>query len=101
MRVDEVLPLREQALYPASGGVPFCRVWRFVHAMNKVGLRMAVVTSSPTRLLEAKSAGKEEFLAMFEGVVCGDDVQCGKPDLGILPKAAAVLGVPSCPKAKI
>jgi beta-phosphoglucomutase-like phosphatase (HAD superfamily) len=33
---------------------------------------------------------------MLEGVVCGDDVQCGKPDPGIFLKAAAVLGVPSC-----
>jgi hypothetical protein len=45
---------------------------------------MAVTKSSPTRLLEAKSAGKEEFFAMIEGVVCGDDVQCGKPDPRIL-----------------
>jgi beta-phosphoglucomutase-like phosphatase (HAD superfamily) len=64
--------------------------------MNKAGARMAVATSSPTRLLEAKSAGKEEFFVMFEGVVCGDDVQCGKPHPGVLLKAAAVLGVPSC-----
>jgi beta-phosphoglucomutase-like phosphatase (HAD superfamily) len=33
---------------------------------------------------------------MLEGVVCGDDVQCGKPDPGIFLKAAAVLGMPSC-----
>jgi beta-phosphoglucomutase-like phosphatase (HAD superfamily) len=45
---------------------------------------MAVATSSPTRLLEAKSAGKEEVFTVLEGVVCGDDVQCGKPDPGIL-----------------
>jgi beta-phosphoglucomutase-like phosphatase (HAD superfamily) len=41
-------------------------------------------------------AEKEKFFAMLEGVVCGDDAQCGKPDPGILLKAAAVLGVPSC-----
>jgi beta-phosphoglucomutase-like phosphatase (HAD superfamily) len=106
-RVDVVLSLREQALYPASGGVPLLLgVEEFVHAMKQVGVRMAVATSSPTRLLEAKSTGKEEFFAMVEGVVCGDDVQCGKRDPWILLKAAAVLDVPSCfwrtmPKAKI
>jgi hypothetical protein len=67
---------------------------------------MAVATSSPTRFLEAKSAGKEEVFAVLEGVVCGDDVQCGKLDPGILRKAAAVRGVPlhlghTMPKAKI
>jgi beta-phosphoglucomutase-like phosphatase (HAD superfamily) len=97
MRVDEVLPLREQALYAASGGVPFLPgVEEFVRAMNKAGVRMAVATSSPTRLLQAKSTGKEAFVAMFEGVVCGNDVQCAKPDPRILLKAVAVLGVPSC-----
>jgi riboflavin kinase / FMN hydrolase len=35
MRVDEVLPLREQALYPASGGVLYLLgVEEFVRAMN-------------------------------------------------------------------
>jgi hypothetical protein len=35
MGVDELLPLREQALYPASGGVPFLPgVKEFVRAMN-------------------------------------------------------------------
>jgi hypothetical protein len=49
---------------------------------------MVVATSAPTRLLEAESAGKEEFFAMLEGVECGDDVQCGKPGAEILLKAA-------------
>jgi phosphoglycolate phosphatase-like HAD superfamily hydrolase len=72
MRVDEVLPLREQALYAASGGVPFLPgVEEFVRAINKAGVRMALATSSPTRLLQAKSARKEGFFAMFEGVVWG------------------------------
>jgi beta-phosphoglucomutase-like phosphatase (HAD superfamily) len=75
MRVDEVLPLHEQELYPASGGVPFLPgVEELVRAMNKAGVLMAVATSSPTRLSEEKSAGKEEYFAMFEGVVRGDDV---------------------------
>jgi hypothetical protein len=43
---------------------------------------MAVAKSSPTQLLEAKSAGKEEFFAIFEGAVRGDDVKIGKPDPG-------------------
>jgi hypothetical protein len=72
MRVDEVLPLREQTLYPASGGVPFLPgVEEFVRAMNKVGVRMAVATSSLTRLLEAKSAGKEEFFAILRALCAG------------------------------
>jgi hypothetical protein len=59
MRVDEVLPLHEQALYPASGGVPFLPgVEEFVRAKNKAGVRMALATSSPMRLLEAESAGQ-------------------------------------------
>jgi hypothetical protein len=38
MRVDEVLPLHEQALCPASGGVPSLPgVEEVVCAMNKVG----------------------------------------------------------------
>jgi HAD superfamily hydrolase (TIGR01509 family) len=95
MHVDEFLRLREDALYPAFGGVPFLPgVEEFVRAMKKAGVRMAVATSSPARLLEAKRAGKEEFFAMFDGVVCGDDVTCGKPDPEIFLKAAAVIGVP-------
>jgi beta-phosphoglucomutase-like phosphatase (HAD superfamily) len=82
MRVDEVLQLREQTLYPDFGGLPFLPgVEEFVRAMNKVGLRMAVATSSPMRLPEAKSAGKE-FCAMFDGVVRGDDFKCRQPDPG-------------------
>jgi phosphoserine phosphatase len=88
--------LHEQALYPASGGVPSLPgVEEVVCAMNKAGVRMAVVTSSPTRLLEAlrlqqprgrarrHRAEKEKVFAMLEGVVCGDDPvwQAGPGDI--------------------
>jgi beta-phosphoglucomutase-like phosphatase (HAD superfamily) len=97
MRVDEFLRFRDQVLYLTFRGVPYLPgVEEFVRAMNKAGVRMAAATSSPTRLLEANSAGKEVVFAMFEGVVCGDDVKCGKSDTGFFLKAAEILGVPSC-----
>jgi hypothetical protein len=103
------LRLREQALHAASGGVPLLPgVEEFARAMNQAGVRTAVAASSPTRLLEAKkSAGREEFFAMFEGVPGGDGVQCGTPEPGIFGeghrgsrRGFALLGR-TVPKAKI
>lgn len=92
MGVPEFLRLREEALLPAFAGVPLMPgVERFVRAMSKAGVRMAVATSSPAALLAAKRVGKEDFFALFEGIVCGDDVAQGKPSPEIFLKAAAII----------
>jgi pseudouridine 5'-phosphatase len=94
MPVDEYLAVREAALLPAMRGVRLLPgVDRFVRAMRAQGVRMAVATSSPRRLLEAKRAGKGGLFECFEGVVCGDDVARGKPDPEIFLAAARLMGV--------
>lgn len=53
---------------------------------------MSIATSSPRILLEAKKVGKDDFFALFEGIVCGDDVTNGKPDPEIFLAGAELIG---------
>lgn len=53
--------------------------------------RLAIATSSPRDLLHAKQQGKKAFFDLFDAIVCGDDVQHGKPDPEIFIKAAAAI----------
>lgn len=89
MSVERYLELRNEALIPAMKKVEiFPGVERLVRHLKKHDVRMAIATSSPRVLLEAKQYGKDEFFALFDALVCGDDVKNGKPDPEIFLKAA-------------
>lgn len=60
--------------------------------LKQLGARCAIATSSPRDLLQAKKHGKDDFFAMFDALVCGDDVKNGKPDPEIFLKAAQLIG---------
>lgn len=60
--------------------------------LKSIGVKCAIATSSPRDLLTAKQYGKDDFFAMFDALVCGDDVKIGKPDPEIFLKAAAAIG---------
>jgi hypothetical protein len=57
-----------------------CRALTCVRAMHRAGVWKRVAMSSPTRFLEAKSAGKGEFSTCLKALYAGDDVEGGKPD---------------------
>ena len=59
--------------------------------LKKHGVKCAIATSSPRDLLISKKHGKEEFFAMFDALICGDDVKNGKPDPEIFLKAAKAI----------
>lgn len=59
--------------------------------LRRCGVRNAIATSSPQYLLDAKRTGKADFFALFDAIVCGDDVQNGKPHPDIFLKAAAAI----------
>lgn len=67
-------------------------VQQIVAHLKRHGVRCAIATSSPRDLLEAKKTGKDQFFAMFDALVCGDDVRNGKPDPEIFLKAAQAIG---------
>lgn len=62
-----------------------------VRHLKSLGVRCAIATSSPRDLLESKKYGKDDFFALFDALVCGDDVKNGKPDPEIFLKAAAAI----------
>eukprot|EP00177_Eucheuma_denticulatum_P000325 GFKZ01000560.1.p1 GENE.GFKZ01000560.1~~GFKZ01000560.1.p1 ORF type:complete len:223 (+),score=35.24 GFKZ01000560.1:92-760(+) len=62
-----------------------------VRHLKSLGIRCAIATSSPRDLLESKKYGKDDFFALFDALVCGDDVKNGKPDPEIFLKAAAAI----------
>lgn len=62
-----------------------------VRHLKSIGVRCAIATSSPRDLLIAKQHGKDEFFSLFDAVVCGDDVNNGKPDPEIFLKAAQAI----------
>lgn len=68
-------------------------VERTVKHLVANGVKCAIATSSPRNLLNAKKTGKDEFFALFDYLVCGDDVQNGKPDPEIFLKAANGIGM--------
>lgn len=63
-----------------------------VRHLRNIGARFAIATSSPRDLLQSKKYGKDEFFGMFDALVCGDDVENGKPDPEIFLKAAKAIG---------
>jgi hypothetical protein len=78
---------------------PYHRVPAQLHRRPPATTRIAHCPSDDaftvSRAAEVVITGQEEFLAMFEGVVCGDYARCDKPDPVFFLQADAVLGVPS------
>lgn len=62
-----------------------------VQHLKSLGVRCAIATSSPRDLLESKKHGKDDFFALFDALICGDDVKNGKPDPEIFLKAAEAI----------
>lgn len=62
-----------------------------VRHLRNIGVRCAIATSSPFDLLQSKKYGKDDFFALFDALVCGDDVANGKPDPEIFLRAAAAI----------
>ena len=79
--------IRTKGISPLPGAV----AW--VHRLHEEGWLQAVASSAPyaniKAVLEALNATK-----VFQGIVSGDDVRCGKPDPEVYLKAAASVGVP-------
>lgn len=63
-----------------------------VRHLKSSGIKQAIATSSPRDLLQAKRTGKDEFFALFDTIVCGDDVTYGKPHPEIFLTAAKEIG---------
>lgn len=94
MTVEDYIQLRRSRLAPAMQEAAILPgVERLVRWLSENNVRMAVATSSPRDLFEAKKVGKERFFDMFEAIICGDDVKNGKPDPEIFLAAANALGV--------
>lgn len=76
--------------------MPSCKllpgVLETITHLKKHGVKCAIATSSPKYLLEAKRRGKDDFFALFDALVCGDDVVNGKPDPEIFLNAAKSIG---------
>lgn len=89
LTVDAYLRERDAVLLQR---MPHCTLLPGVDAvvrhLRQHGVRCAIATSSPQYLLDAKREGKDEFFALFDAIVCGDDVQNGKPHPDIFLKAA-------------
>jgi pseudouridine 5'-phosphatase len=91
--VGEYIQRRNEVLLPAMTHVEiFPGVERLVSSLKASGVKIAVATSSPRNLLEAKKTGKADFFRLFDAIVCGDDVINGKPSPEIFLKAAAAIG---------
>jgi pseudouridine 5'-phosphatase len=92
--VGDYIRRRNEVLLPAMTKVEiFPGVERLVASLKASGVKLAVATSSPRNLLEAKKTGKSDLFRMFDAIICGDDVINGKPSPDIFLKAAAAMEV--------
>lgn len=68
---------------------------RLLTYCRQQGLPVAVATSTPRSTFKKKMANKPELEPLFNLVVCGDEVQNGKPAPDVFLEAAQRLGRPS------
>ena len=95
-RVQKIASAKEERyreLIRTKGISPLPGVIAWVHRLHDDGWLQAVASSAPrvniNAVLEALNATK-----VFQGIVSGNDVRCGKPDPEVYLKAAASVGVP-------
>jgi len=95
-RVQKIASAKEERyreLIRTRGISPLPGVTAWVHRLHDDGWLQAVASSAPrvniNAVLEALNATK-----VFQGIVSGNDVRCGKPDPEVYLKAAASVGVP-------
>lgn len=50
-----------------------------VETLKKMNIRMAIATSSRRHVYNQKSANHQDFVAQMDHVICGNEVQKGKP----------------------
>lgn len=93
LTVEQYLTERDAQLYKL---MPSCQIFPGIHEtvahLKKNGIKNAIATSSPKRLLDVKRQGKDHFFDLFDAIVCGDDVQNGKPHPEIFLTAAKAIG---------
>lgn len=93
LTVEEYLEERDAQLYKL---MPSCQIFpgilETVTHLKKHGIKNAIATSSPKRLLDVKRQGKDHFFDLFDAIICGDDVQNGKPHPEIFLAAANAIG---------
>ncbi|RMF24234.1 MAG: HAD family hydrolase [Deltaproteobacteria bacterium] len=94
---EEYLARREQRLRQLFREArPVAGARRFTDEVARLGGRQAVATSSESRLLECKISAHEQWFALFDAIVAGDDPRLarGKPAPDIFLLAAEDAGVP-------
>lgn len=89
MTASEYLSERNEQLLKL---MPSCEILsgikETVRHLKANGIPSVIATSSPRDLVMVKKEGKDEFFALFEDIVCGDDVIYGKPHPEIFLTAA-------------
>lgn len=93
LTAEEYLSERNKKLFE---DMPSCKILPgiedTVRHLKNSGIKQAVATSSAKDMLQAKQTGKDEFFALFDTIVCGDDVTYGKPHPEIFLTAAKEIG---------
>lgn len=93
LTVEQYLAERDEGLRKL---MPYCQIFpgieETIRHLKKNGIKNAIATSSTRNLLQVKSQGKDEFFNLFESIICGDDVQNGKPHPEIFLTAAEAIG---------
>jgi pseudouridine-5'-monophosphatase len=89
----ERTPLLEQMLTKAGS---IAGAEAFTRELKARGIPIAVATSTDARLFAVKTGHHQEWFAIFDAIVCGDDARVarGKPAPDIFLAAAESLGVP-------
>lgn len=61
-----------------------------VKELKKRGIKMAIATASSRKTFELKSQSHKDFVAMMDYVICGDEVEHGKPAPDLFLKALSM-----------
>ena len=96
LEVRELACIKEElyrSLVAAKGVKILPGVRELLQALKEEGIPRSVASSTPKGNLDALFA-LTGLDALFDAVVCGDDVTHGKPDPEVFLKAASLLGLP-------
>lgn len=90
-QADAILTAYAEGYIKANGVPVKDGLFKLLNYLKSCGIKAAVATSSPRpRACSYLSASK--VMPFFKGVVCAEDVNCGKPAPDIFLKAVSVLG---------